>query len=432
MHSTIHRRRAVAECLAVTALAFAGTLAVFLTTERISYTHALFPLPWDHHKYLRIASGRPGDFHIAPFCWRVGKPLLAKVLPLDYQTGFVLITVACVVATAVLVYYLARAHALPAPLALAGSILFLTLEWGPTFFLFDFWLPDSLVAPLLTAAILAIVTRRDALYVALLVAGVTVKESMLFVVPLYYSLNARAWLDRRLLARATVLALPAVATLVAIRMLIPAWNDDPDYVATLDIQLFSVQDGSPAYDYVAEFKAEGLPRFQRFDREILSSYTLNAFGPALVVLPLLATRRNLPLLLRYSPFLLLVATPMLFAQDTERFLVMAFPAVILMALNGLASLARVLRLRDAWMLVIPLAMLGLELWHDTGFFVPRRVQIETLLVALLALVIVAVLGALSTWIDGPLIARRAGAWFTRDPEPAPTAGSHPRSGSPDR
>jgi hypothetical protein len=222
---------------------------------------------------------------------------------------------------------------------------------------------------------------------------------MLFVAPLYYTLNVRRVFDSRLLWRAAVLALPAVTTLIAIRLLIPAWNDDPDYIATLSIQLWNVQDGSPIYHYVDEFRAEGLPRFQSLDRQTVASYTFYSFGPALVLLPLLALRENLPLILRFSPFLLLVATPMLFAQDTERFLVLAFPAVILMALNGMAAAAERLQVPEAWMLPIPIGLLGLQWSYDTRLFVPPLLQFVTMLLASLLVVLSAALARALGWTD---------------------------------
>jgi hypothetical protein len=196
------RRSAIVEHVAVTVLASMVTLVWLLTGEQLTYSNPIFPEPWDHHKYLAMASGGIGDFHIAPFCWRIGKPLLAKALPFELQTGFIVITVASVALIAVLVYDLARAYDHTASLAVAGMLLFLSLEWGPKFFLFDFWLPDSLVALLMTAAILAAVTRRQFAFAVLLVAGVTVKECMLFVAPLYYTLNTRRWFDPRLLRSA--------------------------------------------------------------------------------------------------------------------------------------------------------------------------------------------------------------------------------------
>jgi hypothetical protein len=208
------------------------------------------------------------------------------------------------------------------------------------------------------------------------------------------------------LRSAASLALPAVVTLIAIHLLIPAWNDDPDYIATLSIQLWNVQDGSPIYHYVAEFKAEGLPRFQRLDHRTIASYTLYSFGPALVLLPLFAVRKNLPLILRFSPFLLLVATPMLFAQDTERFLVLAFPAVILMALNGMSAAADKLRVPEAWLLPIPIGLLGLQLTYDARFFVPTRLQLETMLFASLLVVLSTTLARALGWTESTNHLRR--------------------------
>lgn len=46
-------------------------------------------------------------------------------------------------------------------------------------------------------------------------------------VPLYYTLAGEKFVDWKRLWRACLFALPAVAVFLAIRIFIPAWNDDP-------------------------------------------------------------------------------------------------------------------------------------------------------------------------------------------------------------
>jgi hypothetical protein len=158
------RRRVVGELVAGMA-ALVGTLSIALTTERLDRGHELFPRPWDHHKYIEIASSELGSFHIAPYCWRIGAPLLAAQLPGSIQQGFVILSLTATWLIGMMLYTIARQLGFSSPLALAGMLLFYSLEWAPKLYLFDFWLPDAPAALMMTAAIWAIVTRRDWLVV---------------------------------------------------------------------------------------------------------------------------------------------------------------------------------------------------------------------------------------------------------------------------
>ena len=139
------------------------------------------------------------------------------------------------------------------------------------------------------------------------------KESALFVVPLYYTLNAKKFFDARLAERTMALALPALAVLFAIRTSLPA----------------------PA-PYFEMLKAAGLPRLAQPSFEMLYAWTVGTFGVVPTLAPLLAIRRNLIPFFRFLPFLLLLYSQPLFAGDTSRLLALAFPAVIVLALNGFA------------------------------------------------------------------------------------------------
>ena len=88
--------------------------------------------------------------------------------------------------------------------------------------LHDFALSEPLMFLAITLAIHA-ATRQRALRFALLVGvGVALKEVALFVVPLFYTLNAEKFFDARLAERTMALALPALAILFAIRTSLPA------------------------------------------------------------------------------------------------------------------------------------------------------------------------------------------------------------------
>ncbi len=361
------------EWLYVAGVSLVLLLLVFLRTERMTLDHPHFALPMDHHKYILMATQGPWDFHIAPYCWRIATPLLAGVMPFDLQTNFLLITLASLWLTGITLYYLARRFDLPRDVALMAPLLFFSLGWATKFVVYDFWLADAWSGLMLAATIWAIRARKDALYVVLLVLGVLVKEPLMCVPPLYYTLHTRRWLDLRLAGRALVLALPAVATFVAVRLAIPNLNNDPAYLATLPLSLRLVRTWagdeyySSYWDYAWMIRTIGLPQWRDVSVQQLVAWTVGTYG-ALISLLCLASRRNAELFLRFLPFLLLIYAQTLLTTPGERILVIGFPALIVLALHGVAALSQRLGLAPPLFYPLPLLFLALHLGKSSGGF----------------------------------------------------------------
>jgi hypothetical protein len=359
----------------------------------------MFELPWDRHKYIEIAVNGPLNFHIAPYCWRFGKPLLASILPFGLEMSFLSISFLSVLLAGILSWLIARDCGFSRPLALTGVLFFFSLQWAPKFFLFEFWLPDSTIFALIILSVWLLLRGNLITFVVVATLGVTVKESMLFVLPLAYTFRAREMLDWRAARQAVALALLPISMLIAIRLAIPAWNDDPQYVATLPERLWLVSDGSPRYDLVDALQRELRNRVERFDLEQARLYLTGTFGIAMTLLPLFAWRRNPMWLVRFSPFLVLVASQMLFGHDIERYLILAFPAALIMALNGLAALSERLRMPEISWTVIPLTLTALELVMTEEFFLPFRFQLAALAVSI---VLIAALRQMLPYQHAPL------------------------------
>jgi hypothetical protein len=232
-------------------------------------------------------------------------------------------------------------------------LLYYSFGWATGFLLFYFWMTDALAIFIMVLALYCIRTGREVRFAALLALGVATKESVLFIAPLYYTLSASRLFDPRLAGKTALLALPAIATVLVSRLAIPVAN--PNYY-------------SEAFAYYSNARANGtiqvtLAIAPAFRTSLLASYILDniaTFGMALM-LPFLAVRRNLVVLLRYAPFLLLVNAQLLAAEATERLLVYAFPAIIVMALHGLSTLGEKLALNHLYLLPVPLAWFGLTL-----------------------------------------------------------------------
>jgi hypothetical protein len=241
--------------------------------------------------------------------------------------------------------------------------MFLSLAWGPRFALFDFWRPDAAAFLIVTLAVRAALARRAGWLAAALAVGVLVKESVLFAGPLYYTLNAGRPVEARLLARCAAAMAPAVAVLAAVRLTIPALNADAGYMATVPFAAWT----DASYGYWTLLGTVGRWRLLRLSAADVWTYTVGTFGVAPVLLACLAPRDNAVRLVRFLPFLALVYAQILFAMNIQRLLVLAFPAVIPLALDGLRTLARHWRLPVAALLPVPLASFSATLFAMRGF-----------------------------------------------------------------
>ena len=81
----------------------------------------------------------------------------------------------------------------------------------------------------------------------------------------------------------------------------------------------------------------------------------------IMFLTLISIRKNLKLLLKFIPFLLLIYSQLLFAVNTERLLVMGFPVMIIFALYGIDEIAKISGIKTTYLIMMPLIMLSLNL-----------------------------------------------------------------------
>ena len=369
-------------------LALVFSLGWLASTDLLVQDHERFELPFDHHKYAHMAEifeqgGKP--FRIAPFCWRVGIPLLVSVLPGSNASMFMMVGFVAIWLTGISTFGLILQHFSNRLLAFLGLFAFYSLGWAVRFPLYDFWLPDAASFLIIVLAIISILQERWYKVAGLLALGVLVKESVVFVVPLCYSLGAtRRGVEWWRLGRTVLVGLPAIAILVALRISMPALNQDHTYVATLSPQLANVQYETSDYDLRSLAKRVSSERLERLSLSELHSYLVAPFGLLVVLLLLVGLRSSWQPLVRYSPFLALVAAQLVVANNTERLLVLAFPAVIVAAISSVRSLAERLPLAP-WVWGAYLTAITLAMWANDGVFsVPFRYE-ATLLFACCAI-----------------------------------------------
>jgi len=305
--------------------------ALSLRTARLLPPDPAFYLPADHHIYAFMASHPVGEFHVAPWCWRILGPALAAGSGLPADRAFEVITSLSLAATALLMFFILRRLRIDLHLSLLGILLFMSLGYATKFNIYDFWLSDPLAFAFTSAAFLFVLLGWDVAFAICLAVGVLVKESVFFAVALHYGLRARRPIDARTALNTATLALPALAVLLSIRAAIPAWNGRQDYLATLPFPIRRNARTVPSYDVSTVLT---LTIQRRHLGETLLR-TLTAFGavvPVLAVVGVYSTRR---FAVRLLPFVVLVLSQLLFAQDTQRLVVLAFPALIVLAVFGL-------------------------------------------------------------------------------------------------
>ncbi|MDP9341800.1 MAG: hypothetical protein M3Q23_06785 [Actinomycetota bacterium] len=326
--------RGLAPLLTVALLSLGCTALLWLRTDRLVPGTPLFSLPWDHHMYISMAQHGPFGFHIAPYNWRVLGPVIVWALPLGVQGGFQVVTFLSVWLTGLLVVVLLERLGFGRALALAGMLMYFSLGYATKFTLFDFWLTDPLAFLLVTVAVVCVLGGHDLAFAACLAVGVLAKESVIFVAPLYYSLNARRAWDGRLAVRTLGLTLPAVAALVGVHVAIPEMNGDPAYVRSLPRL---IQDNTiPSYTYGSVLHHAVTTRLHHWPSTLVKS--ISAFGLLVPILVVTGLRRYRRLALRMLPFVVLAYVQLLFALNTERLLVLAFPALIPLAVGGMRTL----------------------------------------------------------------------------------------------
>src|SRR5215213_7150475 len=359
--------RGIARLLCLSALSLSLTAAYAFSTNPLTSDDPRYGTEGDHHRYRAMAEGDTLSYPYAPYNRRVLTPLIVKALPLDAEEGFYALTFLSVAATGVALFYALSRMGLGGAPSLAGMFTFYSLSWYPAYSLGNFWLIDPLSFLLLALCVWAVAARRDALFAALLVLAALNKEAGIFALALFYGLRATGPLDFRVMGRTVLVGLPALLVLFGLRLGIPA--EEPYYYSWL------LMDVVPKRLEEMTFP------------EAFGEYYLWTFGLVGGLLPLLslASKEGRRMAVRLLPFVLLVYSQLLFAQDTERLLVFAFPAVAILLALGLKVLAKVAWVREVYLVPLPLVMLAANL-RDMGAY-DAYLDLQALLLALYLLAV---------------------------------------------
>lgn len=353
-----------------------------VVSARLGFLHgAEAVLEHDHHRYIAMAESTPGRFEaeapVPPFCWRLLVPALVWSLGragIGVDVAYYATTQLFLLAFLLALYAHLRQRGHAPAVARLGLVLAGLLPGTLRWYAYQYWMPDPLALFLVALSFVLLWADRWPWLVPLALVGVATRESYVIVFPYLLLFGLRRWPLRRALARTALVALPALALLLTIRHAV---------------------EPAAVYEVVATLKRMLAFRW-RHTRSGQQPYfmTLGTFGVLLPVL-LLFPGRAWAWCRRHYDDLAVIATAyasLLLANNTDRLLVYALPALLPAAL---ASLARWQRSVSVPPLALALTLVVVQafVWQQT-----RWLAMGASLRQPLNLSVVAVLAAL--WLGG--------------------------------
>lgn len=276
-----------------------------------------------------MAQNNPWNYHIAPYCHRLLVPLIVNILPFSIEINFFGLTFFSLLITSILTYYLLKSLNFSTIESLSGILLFYSLSWVVKFLIWDFWLVDSMLFLFILICLNLMVRNKDIMFAVFLFFAVMIKESALFLIPVYYTYNSKQFLDYRLILKTIVLCAPSISIFLLIRFAIPTLNNDASYTELLPGNLTVIN----PYDIISVFSFEN---FSNFDFKKLYTLTLGSFGVT-GLLSIIGGRVNLSYLKKFYPLLILAYSQLFFAVNIQRLIVISFPLMIILSVNTLKT-----------------------------------------------------------------------------------------------
>ncbi|MGB9664544.1 MAG: hypothetical protein ACPL25_06465 [Ignavibacteria bacterium] len=327
----MHIKKFKIEYLALV-LSIVLTFALSVRTDTLDYNHPHFKFNWDHHKYIWMALNNL-DFHIAPFCWRIFVPFLASILPFELSLNFKLISISSIVLTGFFTFKIGQKIFSDLSSSFALMFAYFSIGFVTKYVIHNFWLPDSFTFLLITLGLYSILIKNDLLFLAVMTIGAMTKESVLFVLPLYYTFNATKLFDFQVFKKTLFISIIPIIVFITIRIIIPPFNEDPEYLSSLSPQLRNVNFDDSTYNLKYLYYTIGLPRLKEFSFTLLYNITIYSFLIHFI-LALIDWKTIKIFGPKFLPLVVLSYLQILFAVNTERLVVVAFlPFIILSIYN---------------------------------------------------------------------------------------------------
>lgn len=308
------------------------TLILFLKIDTLDYNHPHFKLYWDHHKYLWMALHNL-DFHIAPFCWRIFVPFIASILPFEISINFKITSLLSVALTGFFVFKIGQKLFNETPLSFALMFACFSISYVSKFVIYDYWLPDAFAYLLITLSIYLILIKNDFLFLVVIILGALTKETVLFVLPLYYTFNATRFFDIKILKKTIIISILPLIIFIAVRILIPPLNDDLNYLNSIAPQLRIVQFDESTYNLKYLIHKIGLKRLNEFSLSFLYRITIYSFLIHFIFAFIGLFNAGM-MFLKFLPFIILSYLQIFFAINEERLVVAAFIPIIVLSIIG--------------------------------------------------------------------------------------------------
>ena len=270
------------------------------------------PAPQGDELIYDLMARDPFDPHTFPFAFRVAVPTLVHVLPFGHELSFSGLAWLFSAGCGALAYVLLRKFQLGKPLAAGIGFAFAIC---PTLFVVSLRQgagvdPESVVV--MFAGTLAIVDRRPLVLGVILLVGVFVRESTLFLIPFAYAVWANRLWDGPTLLRVATVSLPALMAYTALRLAIPT-------VAREQVL---------GYDSLLGGRADVL-RAAADDPEYPLRRVALAFGPLWLAAPF--ALRDLRFARQGLVLIACCLVAMTFALDWGRIILLAAPVVLVAA-----------------------------------------------------------------------------------------------------
>ena len=360
-----------------------GLTVLALLTPRITFNDGLGNDGSSYAALTEALRGNSAEPQWAAFAYRLLPSAIVALMPVDVVTGFLVVNVLAVVASAILLLRLLRRYGVGSPVAMLALVWWMTLPMGPRWDIYYPVLGDAFGFFVLVALVLCAVERRLAVFAATLVAGVLARENLAMAIPFLWRAHLRNPPPRWSLLVALV-SLPAVAALVLVRAFPPAApsGDSGALSQTLIVSLQVV--------WIIQNRAGEAWR-------VLLAAPLSL--GLLVVIPLLRFRETLRFVSREMHWLYLVVLTVISAviggKDTDRYLYILAPLLLILtfAVHGdlwrswpraaLLTAVQLVALRVGW----PIGTTEREyLQYTTGFMELDRLFALALLMALASVV----------------------------------------------
>jgi hypothetical protein len=276
-------------------------------------------LETDHYRYIEMAKGREGRAELAhqpPYCWRVLVPWMAgrmAVAGVDLNLAFWIITNLSLFAFLLVTFLYLRQLGFALPTALLGIALTGLIQGAVRWFEYQYWMTDPTSLFLLMLAVYGIRAGWTAPLAVIGILAALVRETSISVFVLYFLRECRSRPILRTAVRTALLAALPVATLVIVRVLVPANQSDSLWSGIEDTMGFRIRHWNDNQLYVL---------------------TVGSWG-VLCPLVLLFPGRLLALMRRQIPevvYLVIVYGTLLIGNCTERLVAYALPVTLPAAL----------------------------------------------------------------------------------------------------